>query len=256
MTIGFIVWDKVWTGHPTVLNAVKCTIGTFFFVVTFLFIDGVRWVPEVPAKTTVMLLISSFIGIIVGDTLWLQALKQIGSRRVIMIDVIKPFCAAAFGWLVFGEKVYPLTILGIAMAMAGVLIVSLEKEAPPSASKAKPESNHPASLPSEGGEKAPAVSIHRPSLQAPPDSSGLVCTHGEPLSRVEPPGDQEAGAAPLAAAAPLGGGGARRGPGYACAAANVVLDVYGSVLTKQHAAALSTWGINAVRFGAAAALLA
>ena len=35
-------------------------------------------------------------------------------------------------------------------------------------------------------------------------------------------------------------------------AANVALDVYGAILTKQHGRALSTWGINAVRFGSAA----
>ena len=40
--------------------------------------------------------------------------------------------------------------------------------------------------------------------------------------------------------------------GYVAAAANVALDTWGTVLTKQHGGGLNTWEINFVRFGSAA----
>ena len=41
--------------------------------------------------------LSSFLGIVVADTLWLASLQILGARRMIAIDALKPFAAAAFG---------------------------------------------------------------------------------------------------------------------------------------------------------------
>jgi len=43
--------------------------------------------------------------------------------------------------------------------------------------------------------------------------------------------------------------------GYTAAAVNVLVDAYGSLLTKQHAGSLNTFDISLVRFGSAAAML-
>ena len=56
--------------------------------------------------------------------------------------------------------------------------------------------------------------------------------------------------------------GAEEGPrkpsplGWACAALNVSLDTLGAAITKKHAPGLTTWEINACRFGSAAVVLA
>ena len=38
-----------------------------------------------------VLLVSGFIGVTVGDIFWLQAVREMGARRVIMVDSLKPF---------------------------------------------------------------------------------------------------------------------------------------------------------------------
>jgi len=239
MTIGFIVWDKVWKGHPTVLNAIKCTIATVFFTVTFLSLEGYGWILEIQQMTVLMLLLSAFIGIIIGDTLWLEALKSIGSRRVIMIDILKPFCAAIFGWLVLEEGFHLLTIIGILITMVGVLIVSLEKAPSEPQDCAAKDDNIPngddfenkgqelSMVEDQMDERAPSISLGTP--------PGSACNEQEEINANH---EQSTWT-----------------KGYIYAALNVIFDVYGSVLTKQHAKTLSTWDINTIRFGSAGALL-
>ena len=43
--------------------------------------------------------------------------------------------------------------------------------------------------------------------------------------------------------------------GYICAILNVLADSYGSLLTKQHGAGMTTWAINLIRFGFAGVVL-
>ena len=72
------------------------------------------------------LLLSSFLGIVVGDSIWLQALKMIGARRVIIIDSFKPGLGAFFGTLILGESCGLEVLLGLSLTTVGVLMVCLE----------------------------------------------------------------------------------------------------------------------------------
>ena len=69
MTIGFIVWDQNWKGSAFNLNLFKCTLASIIFLVVAYFFS----IPSIWASWDVgMLCISSFIGIVIGDLLWLQ----------------------------------------------------------------------------------------------------------------------------------------------------------------------------------------
>ena len=87
MTLGFIVWDKVWTGSAIQLNAFKCTLASAMFAAVLSIwpseARGLRGTWECGGSETClpMLLLSAFIGITVGDNVWLQALKVLGARR-------------------------------------------------------------------------------------------------------------------------------------------------------------------------------
>ncbi len=131
MTIGFIFWDKVWKGSAIMLNLIKCSLASLMFLaVIWIFpeegrglenamncahdSDGSTTAPCVP-----MLFLSAFVGITIGDNVWLQALKDLGARRlgkasnmpalksqppyqnprigcgrVILVDATKPFFGA------------------------------------------------------------------------------------------------------------------------------------------------------------------
>lgn len=76
------------------------------------------------------IILSSFLGIVIGDMAELEALRLIGARRVLVVDTVKPFAAAILGNILLDESIYPAAFLGMILTALGVYIVlmaSLEK---------------------------------------------------------------------------------------------------------------------------------
>lgn len=76
------------------------------------------------------LVLSSLLGIIIGDLAELEALRLVGARRVLMIDTIKPFMASFLGMFFLGERLTIFAFLGMVLTAFGVyivLMVSLEQ---------------------------------------------------------------------------------------------------------------------------------
>ena len=73
------------------------------------------------------LMLSSTLGIIVGDVLWLEALRLLGPKRVIIIDSLRPFGAALLGRIVLDEELEGAAYGGMALAVLGVSIVAWEE---------------------------------------------------------------------------------------------------------------------------------
>jgi len=62
--------------------------------------------------------------------IWLMAegIKRIGANQVSMISAIGPVLTIFFGWSILGEAITPVQIVGAALVLAGVLLVSLKVE--------------------------------------------------------------------------------------------------------------------------------
>lgn len=76
------------------------------------------------------LVLSSLLGIIIGDLAELEALRLVGARRVLLIDTIKPFMASFLGMFFLGERLTIFAFLGMVLTAFGVyivLMVSLEQ---------------------------------------------------------------------------------------------------------------------------------
>merc|ERR1712216_426202 len=73
------------------------------------------------------LLLSSLIGIVVGDNMWLQALKLLGTRKTMLMDLLKPFVGAFLSALILKETVSLMLFLGMVFTATGVLLVGLER---------------------------------------------------------------------------------------------------------------------------------
>lgn len=128
MTCGFIAWDNHWKGSAFALNLYKCNLVTIGFLVL---VCTTRSSNPFPAtvftyQAVGYMVLSSTIGILIGDWTWLQALQLLGARRVILMDSLKPFLAALMGWLILEEELRLAALGGIALTVSGVLIVSLE----------------------------------------------------------------------------------------------------------------------------------
>lgn len=142
MTIGFVVWQDHWKGSAFGLNLFKCVLSSAAFLVTVVIMKGVVAVTTAADQSVTalfpadvfttravgFLILSSLMGIVIGDVLWLRALQLLGARRVILVDSLKPFAAAVFGYILLDEQVRLVAAAGIAVTVAGILIVSLEEE--------------------------------------------------------------------------------------------------------------------------------
>lgn len=128
MTFGFIIWDQVWRGTALGLNLFKCSLASILFIVTICIFYPPHF-SILCSRASLMLVLSSFLGIVIGDNAWLLALQRIGARRVIIVDAVKPFISALLAmYFLPSEHMSFQAYLGMAITIIGVLIVSLEKE--------------------------------------------------------------------------------------------------------------------------------
>ena len=245
--LGLFIWNKVWTGDAYTLNLVKCSVGSLGFVFMGLCTRGATWLSGADDVAVFWLIVSSFVGIVIGDNLWLHSLSVLGARRVILIDILKPFIALIFAHLLLFEGIGYATVLGMCITLAGVVTVALEREG-----DAKERMDGRGESP--GGESPGTVEL-----------SDVTADDGSELLSADSPRSGRDGvtavtAVTAASATEPGASSALRDSrmrwGYVAAALNVAFDTWGTVLTKAHGVGLNTWEINVVRFGFAALALA
>lgn len=236
MTIGFFIWDVRWTasgGSAFALNMYKCLTASIGFVIMCL----VRGFSNLDATSADVftsnnigyLLLSSTLGIIVGDLLWLEALRLIGAKHVIVIDSIKPFAAAILGRIFLQENLRPPTWGGMILTVLGVGVVSWEEQ-----SKTKEDSE---------GDCDDTNAMQIESIRPNDDSNDIeteqISSQNTDMTTAIPGDDNSK----------------RYWRGYTCAIFNVLADSFGSLLTKQHGVGMTTWTINLLRFGFAGIIL-
>jgi Permeases of the drug/metabolite transporter (DMT) superfamily len=222
------------------------------------------------------LILSGFIGIVIGDIAWLEALRQLGASRVLVIDTVKPFVAALLGWLVLGEALKSVAFSGIALTVVGILVVELERErggvhvdgenddeqvvgsvndvvVVDSNNESEMVGEDDTVEEEEENRNVKEDDIHRTQVDGDLDVLG---TNVETQHLREQQEEIE-----HVADLPLEPGHANRFlwnekmRGYILAIGNVVLDTYGSLLTKQHGGKFSSWSINLIRFGSAGIIM-
>jgi drug/metabolite transporter (DMT)-like permease len=260
MTIGFILWEDHWKGSAFSLNLFKCCTASIGFLILSVSVRAGRdedqlFPPDIFTKESVgFLLLSSTIGIVIGDLMWLEGLRLLGARRTIMMDSLKPFLAALFGWLILDEELRLAAVGGIALTVAGVLLVALET------SSTRTEEDNNQEKPSEN------ESISDENMTTTPDATGTADdSGGEALSEIidedniDDPMEMDASleaptetpAPPPPPSEPLKENRTVRQMrlGYVLSLLNVAFDTYGAVLIKQYGEGMTVWEINLIRFG-------
>ena len=124
-TIGLIFYEN-WNSSAFNLNVFKNTLGSFLFLIVSIAISNLSNLTQTKWLNIVMLILSSFIGIIIGDTLWLASLRMIESRRLIIVDALKPFMGAGLAYFILGESIEILGLVGMFITIAGVVITAME----------------------------------------------------------------------------------------------------------------------------------
>lgn len=263
MTVGFIVWDEHWKGSAFALNMFKCSLASVgFLILSFATRPHGTIFPSHTVRPIYFLIMSSVCGILLGDLLWLEGLRLLGARRVVVVDSIKPFLAAMLGWAILNEKLVPTAFIGMAVTVVGVLVVSLEKES----AKTKETTDddvvkHLEVVEASCNEvkesrNAEESASHSPNIELNVDDTESDSPRTNSSAHL--PLKTEEGNVPSPSTMET----SKRvftpqsmRKGYLMACLNVVLDTYGSILTRQYGVGLTTWEINLVRFGFAGASL-
>ena len=126
MVIGFFIWEGAWKGSGFGLNVFKGSLASLIFIFTISIQGGFHRILSASKESLSFLLLSSLLGIVIGDSVWLEALKIIGARRVIVIDSIKPGLGAMLGTFLLGEPCGWNTVVGLLLSTVGILLVCLE----------------------------------------------------------------------------------------------------------------------------------
>src|SRR6185369_10570101 len=71
--------------------------------------------------------LSGFVGLAFGDSSLFQAFILIGPRLSMLMMALAPVMSVILAWIFLGEALSPMTILGIIVTVAGVLIVVGER---------------------------------------------------------------------------------------------------------------------------------
>lgn len=121
---------------PLVLNLVKGIIAIALLLLTLLFLG--KLLPSVSLMPVLLLLLSGVIGIGIGDTAYFTALNSLGARRALVLESLSPPLGAFLALVFLQEQLAPLAWLGIALTIAGVTWVVLERSPHPNGTLTHP----------------------------------------------------------------------------------------------------------------------
>ena len=121
--------SSLWRGLSTSLtalelNGLKNAIACALLLPVLCFLP---WKQE--SQALLWLLISGGVGISLGDSFYLAALRRLGTRRTLTLESLAPLIAALGGLVVMGERIEGQAWLGAAMVSVSVVLVA--RQSPP-----------------------------------------------------------------------------------------------------------------------------
>ena len=110
------------------VNYIRLVIGFIFISLFALLTRGLIFPIDATLDNWIWLLISGFIGFFIGDMFLFQAYIEVGSRISLLIMASSPPLAAFLGYIFLGERLRPISLIGMAVTIIGIAIVILSKD--------------------------------------------------------------------------------------------------------------------------------
>ena len=128
--IAALAWtlaSSLWRGLSTSLtarelNGLKNVIACVLLLPVLI---SLPWIQE--RQALLWLLFSGGIGIALGDSFYLAALRRLGTRRTLTLESLAPLVAALGGLIVMGERIHLQAWLGAAMVSLSVVVVARQR---------------------------------------------------------------------------------------------------------------------------------
>ena len=109
------------------VNAYRIVMATALLAITHMALLG-NLLPAANSEQWLWVGMSGIIGLGIGDFGLFAALVIIGPRRSVLVMALSPIFAAVGAFLMLGETISPLAIIGMALTLGGVVWVILERE--------------------------------------------------------------------------------------------------------------------------------
>lgn len=110
------------------VNLIRLVMAFFFIGIYSFIARGFFFPSDATLFQWKWLALSGLVGFVIGDLLLFQALVVVGARIAMLVMALAPPFAAFIGWLVLGEVMSPMKLLGMAVTLLGIVIVILKRE--------------------------------------------------------------------------------------------------------------------------------
>ena len=112
---------------PLGLNVIRMLMSLTFLAILMWVVCGSPWPQDADGETWLWLSLSGFVGYVLGDYCLFNSYLLIGSRFGQLFMTLAPAAAAIFGFLLLGEQMSLLAILGMIITMSGIGLSVLSK---------------------------------------------------------------------------------------------------------------------------------
>lgn len=111
--------------HPLFLNNIRCVVVALLFAAFLLATGGFASLLQVPLMSTIIVVAGNFIGIGIGESLFVLSLRYIALSRAYPISLCGyPIVTLAIAFLFLHEEVSGLTLLGLIVVIVGLYLVA------------------------------------------------------------------------------------------------------------------------------------
>ena len=109
------------------VNYIRLVIGLLLLTIFTFFLRGI-WFPfDASLYTWTWLGISGFIGMMIGDLFLFQSFVDVGGRISMLIMLLSPPLSAVFSYIILGEVLSPLDLIGMITTISAVMFVVMMK---------------------------------------------------------------------------------------------------------------------------------
>jgi len=110
------------------VNYIRLVIAFIFIGVYTLFTRGMFFPLDASTENWIWLLISGIIGFVIGDFFLFEAYVQIGARLTMLIMATVPIISALADYIIVGQKLTLLDVIGMVITIYGIVLVILVKD--------------------------------------------------------------------------------------------------------------------------------
>ena len=109
------------------VNLIRLVFAFFIYGVVNYFRRGMILPLDATTEQWCWLSLSGIVGFVIGDLLLFQAFVVVGARISMLIMALSPPITALVGWLILGEVLSPMNLLGMIITLIGISIVILKR---------------------------------------------------------------------------------------------------------------------------------